>query len=139
TDFHVGRAEVVAEGRDVTILCYGALLGECHGACARLREHGLSVGLINLRCLKPVDSAAMLRAARGSALLVTVEDHFQTGGLYSLLAELLLGEGLRARCLPIALHERWFKPALLPEVLEYEGYTAAAITDKVLRHWGTTG
>src|SRR3569833_1671691 len=97
-----------------------------------LRSEVLSVGLINLRSLKPVDERAIIEATRDSALTVTLEDHFQTGGLYSIVAEVLLKHGLTANVLPIALNERWFKPALLPAVLQHEGFTGKQIAEKIL-------
>jgi transketolase len=129
--FEIGRAEVWSEGRDVTLLTYGMLFGECLTAAALLREAGYSVGLVNLRMLKPVDTGAILAAARRSGLLVTVEDHFRTGGLYSIVAETLVEHGVAARVMPIALDERWFKPALLKDVLEYEGFTGPALAARI--------
>ncbi len=131
TVFEPGRAEVFAEGSDVTLLTYGILFGECFKAAALLREQGLSVGLVNLRSLKPVDTEVLLRAAQDSRLLVAVEDHFKIGGLYSILAETLLEHGVKANVLALALDGRWFKPALMPDLLEYEGFTAPAIASKV--------
>ncbi|MGY6216720.1 transketolase family protein [Methylolobus aquaticus] len=131
--FEIGRAEVFGQGRDVTLLTYGLLFGECFRAAELLRKADLSVGLINLRTLKPIDREAILTAARRSALLVTVEDHFLTGGLFSIMAEALITAGLAVPVLPLALDERWFKPALLPDVLAYEGFTAESIADRVLR------
>ncbi len=128
--FELGRAEIWSEGEDVTVLTYGTLFGECLKAVGLLREAGLSVGLVNLRMLKPVDSAAILAAAR-SKLLVTVEDHFKTGGLYSIVAETLLEHGLAARVMPMAFSERWFKPALLADALAYEGFDAEAIAARI--------
>ena len=61
-DFAPGRAEVLAEGRDATFLAYGVLFSECHQAAERLRKNGLSVGLVNLRTLKPVDRESPGRA-----------------------------------------------------------------------------
>lgn len=132
--FDIGKAEVWREGTDVTLLTYGGLFGECVKAASLLGDDGLSVGLINMRMLKPVDADAILAAARGSKLLVTVEDHFQTGGLYSIVAETLLAHGTTAQVLPMALNERWFKPALLHDVLAYEGFNGAAIAARVRQH-----
>jgi transketolase len=130
--FAPGRAEVFAEGRDVTLLTYGVLFGECFKAAELLREQGLSVGLVNLRSLKPVDVEVLLQAAERSRLLVAVEDHFKIGGLYSILAETLLEHGVKANVLSLALDGRWFKPALFSDLLEYEGFTAPAVAQKVI-------
>ena len=130
--YEFGKAEIIAEGADVTILTYGLLFEQALIAVEMLRNEGLSVGLINMRSLKPVDEEAILNAAAQSKLLVTLEDHFLTGGLYSIVAEVFLKYGTMAKVLPIALNEKWFKPALLPAVLQHEGFTGKQIAEKVL-------
>src|SRR3569623_97206 len=131
TPFELGKAEVIAEGTDVTILTYGLLFAQTLAAVEILKNEGLSVGLINMRSLKPVDELAILKAAN-SKLVVTVEDHFLTGGLYSIVAETLLKHQTTAKVLPFALNEKWFKPSLLPNVLQHEGFTGKQIAEKIL-------
>ena len=131
--FRIGEAEVIATGTDVTILTYGMLLEEALVAKLALENEGRSVGLINLRSLKPVDEAAILRAARESHLLVTLEDHLLIGGLYSIVAETLLRHRQAAHVFPLALPDRWFRPGLLAEVLRHEGFTGPQIADRVAR------
>ena len=131
TPFEWGKAEVISEGTDVTILTYGLLFEQTLEAVTILKEEGLSVGLVNMRSLKPVDEQAILKAAK-SNLLVTVEDHFLTGGLYSIIAEILLKHQTTARVLPFALNEKWFKPSLLPNVLQNEGFTGKQVAEKIL-------
>lgn len=128
-DFTPGKAEVFSEGSDITFLTYGACFGACYQAAEQLRSQGFSVGLVNLRTLKPIDGEAVAAAAR-SRLLVSVEDHFKTGGLYSIIAEIFVERGIIAPVLPLALDNRWFKPALMEDLLEYEGFTPKAIADK---------
>jgi transketolase len=130
--FEIGKAEQLGSGRDVTLLVYGFLLREVVHAKAILEQRGLSVRVLNVRTPKPIDRAAILRAARETKMLVTIEDHFRTGGLYSIVAELLLEERTSAHVLPIALEEKWFVPALLPEVLAHERFTGPQIADRVL-------
>lgn len=135
--YQIGKAEVVkgdAEGIiDVTLLTYGFLLEQALIAKELLEKEGKSVGLVNMRSLKPVDEEVLLEVAQRSQLVVTIEDHFLTGGLYSIMAEVLLKHRQTANVFPLALNERWFKPGLLPEVLEYEGFTGKQIADKVLK------
>ncbi len=128
----IGKAEIIAEGKDVTLLTYGFMLEQTLIAAEILREEGLSVGVVNMRTLKPIDQALLLRLAEESSLLVTIEDHFITGGLYSIVAEVFLKNQQAAKVLPIALEEKWFKPARLPEVLAYEGFTGKQIAEKIL-------
>ncbi len=131
--FEIGKAETLSEGNDVAILVYGFLLREAVKAKEILEAHGKSVRLVNVRMPKPIDEAAVLKAARECALVVTLEDHFLTGGLHSIVAELLLKHKLAGNVLPIALEQRWFKPALLDRVLEYEGFTGKQIAEKILK------
>ena len=127
-----GKAEVVAKGKDVTLLVYGFLFGNALQAKELLEEEGLSVGLVNMRSLKPIDEEAILEAALGSGLLVTIEDHLRTGGLYTIVAEILLRHRVSGpEVLPLALEERWFRPGLLDEVLETEGFTAVQIAARI--------
>ena len=132
SEFEIGKAEIISEGKDVTILVYGVLFKQAIETKEILEKKGKSVGLINLRTLKPIDEAAILKAAKSSKLLVTLEDHFITGGLYSVVAEIFLKNRIAGNVLPVALMDKWFKPALMNDVLEYEGYTGERITDRVL-------
>jgi transketolase len=129
--FEIGKAEIVTEGSDVTILTYGMLFEQTLIAQKILSEQGKSVGLINMRSLKPIDEAAILKAAAQSKLLVTVEDHFLTGGLYSIIAEIFLKNRVMYPVMPIALEERWYKPGTLAEVLQYEGFTGAQLAERI--------
>jgi transketolase len=130
-DFEIGKAEVLSEGNDVTILTYGFLLREAVKAREILEAKGVGVRLVNVRTLKPIDEKALLRAARETKLVVTFEDHFLTGGLTSILAEVLMKHQVACKVLPVALDERWFKPGLLADVLAYEGFTGEALAARI--------
>ena len=129
--FEIGKAEVISEGSDITILTYGMLFENCLLAKEILEKQGLSVGLVNLRSLKPIDENLLLSLAKGSSRLVTVEDHFHVGGLNSILAELFQKHRLAPLVQNIDLGDNWFKPALLGEVLEYEGFTPEKLAARI--------
>ncbi len=131
-DFSVGKAEIIAEGSDATIITYGPLLREAYGAIDILEENDIDAGLINLRTVKPFDEEAVLAAAENSRFLVVLEDHFITGGLFSAIAELFVRRHLPYRVLPIAMENRWFKPARLDDVLAYEGFNAQQIAETIM-------
>ncbi len=132
-DFEIGKAEVVSNGTDVSILVYGMLFAQAYEAKNLLEAQGKSVRLLNLRTVKPIDEAAVLRAARETRLVVTLEDHFLTGGLFSIVSEVLVRRQVTANVLPLALVDRWFRPALLGDVLAYEGFTGPQIAEKISR------
>jgi transketolase len=127
-----GKAEVIDEGKDATLLVYGFLFENALRAKELLEEKGLSVGLVNMRSLKPVDEEAIVRAAVGSGSLVTIEDHLKTGGLYSIVAEVLLQRRLTAAVTSLSLGERWFRPGLLNQVLDTEGFTPEKMVTTIL-------
>ncbi len=84
-DFQIGKAELISEGSDITILVYGMLLREAIVAKNILSEQGISVRLLNLRTVKPIDVEAIIQAANETSLLVTLEDHFIAGGYFSIV------------------------------------------------------
>lgn len=132
--FELGKAEVLSEGKDVTLLTYGFMLRETVAAKKVLESKGVSVRLVNLRMPKPADEQAIVEAVKATPMVVTIEDHFLTGGLWSILGEVCLKHGVAPkRAMPIALEERWFKPALLSDVLQHEGFTGEQIAQKILR------
>ena len=132
SEFELGKAEVFDDGKDVAILVYGFLFGQAFKAKEILESKGLSVRLINIRTPKPIDEETILKAVDECKLIVTVEDHFITGGLYTILAEVLLRNRKTANVLPFAFMNKWFKPGLLNDVLDYEGFTAEKISEKIL-------
>jgi transketolase len=129
--FVPGKAEIVTEGTDVALLTYGCLTHECYEAAERLADSGISVRLINMRTLKPIDEQAIVQAVRETALVVTVEDHFAIGGLATIVAEVAASHRVALKLHPIALDGRWFTPALYADVLECEGFSAPQLTQRI--------
>ncbi|MDR3713567.1 MAG: transketolase C-terminal domain-containing protein [Puia sp.] len=130
-DYDPGRAEVISEGSDCTLLVYGFLFGNALLAKELLEQRGLSVGLVNMRSLKPVDEACILRCAQSGGRIFIIEDHLQTGGLYSIVAETFLKHRVSAEVVSLGLKERWFKAGMLNEVLETEGFTPERLAETI--------
>ncbi len=88
--FQIGKAKVLREGVDLTFVALGALLaGECLEAARALEAEGWSVGVVDALCLKPLDCASILAAARATGRLISAENHQIAGGLGSAIAETL--------------------------------------------------
>jgi transketolase len=130
--FELGVAEEVRSGDGIALLTAGILVGEALDAAVELEALGHSVRVINLRTLAPLDTNAVVRAARACRLVVTVEDHFLAGGLYTLVAETLVAHRVTARVLPLGLDRRWFDPVPFPKVLACEGFDGPGIARRVL-------
>lgn len=97
-DFQIGKAICLREGTDATILATGILVSDALTVAEELEAAGLSVRLLDMHTLKPLDQEAVLRAARETGALVTVEDASILGGLGGAVAE------LTAENHPVPLH-----------------------------------
>ena len=89
-DFQIGRASLVMDGHDCTVIATGAILAVAADAVALLREQGISVRLISMHTLSPLDVDA-IRQAANTAMVVIIEEH-GPGGLSSSVAETLVGQ-----------------------------------------------
>lgn len=87
-DFTMGKGIVIKDGHDVTLIGTGTVLSKTVAASKLLEEEGVSVLLIDIHTVKPLDRNLILSAARKTGKIVTVEEHFTAGGLGSAIAEL---------------------------------------------------
>jgi len=92
----LGRAEILSDGNDGTIWCFGSLLKTCIEAAEQLKEQGLDVGVVNARFAKPLDMAAIEQSLSDSRFLVTVEEGQLMGGFGSAVLEAVNDAGLDA-------------------------------------------
>lgn len=88
-DFVIGKADVLNEGADVTIIACGHLVWKSIEAAKILTEKGISVELINMHTIKPLDSEAILKSVRKTKCVVTAEEHMANGGLGDSVAQVL--------------------------------------------------
>lgn len=87
--FEIGKAQVLSEGKDVTLVACGHLVWKSLVAAEALAEKGVSVEVINLHTIKPLDEAAILTSVRKTGKLVTAEEHNILGGMGEMLAGFL--------------------------------------------------
>lgn len=89
-DFEIGKAQVLSEGTDVTVIACGHLVWKAIEAARILEEKGVSVELINMHTIKPLDTKAILKSVRKTACVVTAEEHQMNGGLGGSVAQVLV-------------------------------------------------
>ncbi|MBN1144310.1 MAG: hypothetical protein JXA72_07795 [Bacteroidales bacterium] len=87
-EFRLGKGIVIQDGHDVALIATGTVLSKAVVAARLLEEAGVSVRLIDMHTIKPLDHDLILSAAREIGKIVTVEEHFLAGGLGSAIAEL---------------------------------------------------
>ena len=90
--FVIGKADVLAEGTDVTIIACGHLVWKSIEALAILKEKGISAELINMHTIKPLDVQAILKSAGKTGCVVTAEEHMMNGGLGEAVSQVLSRE-----------------------------------------------
>ncbi|MBR0140475.1 MAG: transketolase family protein [Firmicutes bacterium] len=88
-EFEIGKAVTVREGSDYTLLSTGCMLETAMKAADELAAEGISVRILDMHSIKPIDEDAIVKAALETKGLVTVEDHSIIGGLGSAVAEVL--------------------------------------------------
>jgi len=88
-DFEFGKAQFLGQGTDITIIACGHLVWESIEAAQQLEAEGISVELINMHTIKPLDVDAILRSVGKTGCVVTAEEHQIAGGLGSAVAEVL--------------------------------------------------
>ena len=96
--FEFGKIDVLREGKELTICATGATVHAALDAAARLADDGISVAVLNVHTIKPLDTETLARFARETSRLLTVEDHGVTGGMGSAVCEAL------AETVPAAVH-----------------------------------
>lgn len=89
-DFEVGRGVTLKEGSDVTVIGTGGIVHDALQAVEELEGQGITVRLVNIHTLKPIDKEIILKAADDTRAIITVEEHSITGGLGGSVAEILL-------------------------------------------------
>lgn len=108
SEFRLGKANVVRDGKDATMIATGSLmLKTCIEARAILEKEGLSVRVVDMFTVKPVDAECILDCARETGAIVTAENHTIVGGLGSAVAEVLAEGGCSVSLRRIGVRDRF--------------------------------
>ena len=129
-EFPIGGCKVLrrSEADRATLVAAGLTVHEALAAYVLLKQQGVTVGVIDLYCVKPVDEKTLRRAAAASKLVITVEDHFPEGGLGEAVRSALWDVPVPVASLAVRKKPKSGKPA---ELLDFEEISAKAIVEKV--------
>lgn len=128
--FEIGKANLLEEGSDVTIICCGSLVRRCIDARERLIREGLSVRLLEMPCIKPIDKEAVLAAARETGAIVTAEENSIFGGLGGAVAE-ILSEEAPVYLKRIGLRDTFAESGELDDLLDCYGMSVEDVMSAV--------
>ncbi len=130
--FEIGKALMLSEGTDVTILAAGHLVWESLIAAERLEEQGISCEVINIHTIKPLDEEAILKSVKKTGCVVTAEEHNYLGGLGESVARTL------AMQLPtpqefVAVKDSFGESGTPDQLMEKYGLNNKAVEEAVLK------
>lgn len=130
-EYVIGKAIEVRPGKDVTIIATGTGVYNSLRAALSLEDEGLSVGVIDMHTIKPIDRDAILHAARRTGIIVTVEDHNILGGLGSIVADVLMEAGVGARLKKIGIPDEFVSFGYPEEIYPHYGFDDSGIARTV--------
>lgn len=124
--FTLGKADLLRDGSDVTIIASGVCVANALQAAAMLAGEGVSARVLNMHTVKPIDAEAVLRAAEETGAVVTAENHSVIGGLGSAVAE-VLAEGRPAPLERVGVKDHFGQVGKAPYLMGVFGITPADI------------
>ncbi len=128
--FQLGRANKIVLGEDVTIIANGLLVWEALVASDICRARGISVAVLDLHTLKPIDEAAVIAAAEETGAIVTAEEHLLSGGVASRVAQ-VVAEHHPVPMASVGIADTYAESGTPTELMEKYGLTAKQIVQAV--------
>ena len=128
--FELGKAITLREGTDVTIIATGLPVSESLAAAEKLAADGISAEGINIHTIKPLDEEAVLKAAKKTGKIVTVEEHSVIGGLGSAVCDVVAREA-SAKVLKIGVNDVFGESGPAVQLIKKYGLDADSIYEKV--------
>ncbi|MDR3565690.1 MAG: transketolase family protein [Negativicutes bacterium] len=131
SDYQIGKLYTMKEGKDVVVFANGVMVSKALEAAEVLEGQGISVKVVNVSTVKPLDRQAVIDSAKGCKAVVTAEEHSIVGGLGSAIAEALRGETGQPLDF-VGIQDSFGTSAYnYDELLAYYGLTSEAIVDCV--------
>ncbi len=131
-DYEIGKAIVIQEGTDLNIIATGMGVYSAVSAARQLEEKGYSVGVIDMHTIKPIDKEAVIKAAKLSGAIITVEDHNILGGLGSIVADVLMEEGIPAKLKKIGIPDEFAEIGYPEELYPHYGMDDTGVAKTAL-------
>ena len=126
--FHLGRAALLREGTDVTLIGSGLMVSRCLYAAETLRREGISADVVNVSTIKPLDTDLLIARARKTGAVVTAENHSVLGGLGGAVAE-ALGDACPVPLRRVGVRDEFGTSGPLEELFPLYGLTPEAVCE----------
>lgn len=129
--FCFGKADKIRDGKDLTIIASGATLFDAVKAADVLNEQGISVDLLSVHTIKPLDDEAIISSAKKTGRVLTVENHSIHGGLYGAVTETLSAKH-PTLCDAVAVRDKLTQVGSLDDLKRDYGLTSDDIVSRAL-------
>lgn len=128
--FEIGKGSLLKDGTDVTVIATGMMVQEAYKAATQLAEEGVSVRVIDMHTIKPLDKEIVIKAAKETGCIVTSEEANIMGGLGSAVAE-AVSEACPVPVVRHGVEDQFGRSGKAQEVLDAYGLNAQGIAEKI--------
>ena len=128
--FKIGKAIQIGDGADATIFATGVAVSEAIKAQEELKKQGIDVRVVDMHTIKPIDKEMIIKCAKETKKLISVEDHNIIGGLGSAIAEVLT-ENYPCKLERMGIPDTFGKSGKAEELLEYFNIDSKSIIEKI--------
>ena len=125
-DFKIGKGVQIGNGTDATVFATGVVVPEAIKAKEELEKQGINIRVVDIHTIKPIDKEIIIKCAKETKKLVSIEDHNIIGGLGSAISEVLTEE-YPAKLIRMGMKDRFGKSGPAKELLRYFGLTSEDI------------
>ncbi len=127
--FKIGKGNLLQDGNDITLIANGLMVEQALLAAETLKERGYSVAVINIACVKPLDTDLILKYAQKTKKIVVAEEHSYIGGLYSAVAE-FLSKNEPTKLDYVAMEDQFGRSGTPADLMAHFHLNAEAIVEK---------
>lgn len=130
TEFEIGKAIQTGDGIDATIIATGDVVCEAIKAKEKLEKKGINVRVLDIHTIKPIDKQAIIKCAKETKKIITIEDHSIIGGLGSSVCE-ILSEEYPTKVIRMGINDCFGKSGKAEELMKYFKITAEDIIKEI--------
>lgn len=128
--FELNKAVTIQDGSDVTIIACGEMVQSAKAAGELLEKKGISARVIDMYCIKPIDRDTIIKAAKETKLILTVEEHVKLGGLGSMVAQ-VAAENAPVKVVSLGLPDEPAIAGKSTQIFKYYDMDAEGIAKKI--------
>lgn len=128
TKFEIGKAIQIGEGTDGTVFATGITVSEAIKAQEILKQEGINIRVVDMHTIKPIDKEIIIKSAKETKKLISIEDHNIIGGLGSAISEVLTEE-YPTKLIRLGIKDVFGKSGKAEELIKYFGITADNIIE----------